>query len=326
MNPVLLTIGIAVSLAVAEGIARWTGARPWPASSAPATEPAVYELDALLGWKSKPGAHRFPATVSHGPLRFTIWPDGSRATGPQAIERTTRVVLVGDSFTQGYEVSDEETYAWKLQQRFPAARFVNYGTGGYSTYQSLLRMKLALKGPDGGSTLVLYGLTDYQELRNVGDLSWLIGLSLASYRGHIYVPYCLLGRDGRLVRHPPARYPAWPFRETSALVNTLEMRYFVSTTRERQPQARPVTERLLASLAHASAARDARLVVLLLSTAASHEHYARFLAARGIPFVDCDFPTTPDMLVGGVGGHPNGELQTRWADCIAERLQDGLPG
>ena len=326
MNAVLLAISLALSLAVAEGIARWTGARPWPAAAAPATEPAVYEFDALLGWKSKPGAHLFPATASHGPLRFTIWQDGSRATGPQAIERTTRVVLVGDSFTQGYEVSDEETYAWKLQQRFPATRFVNYGTGGYSTYQSLLRMRLALKGPRDGSTLVLYGLTDYQELRNVGDLSWLIGLSLASYRGHVYVPYCLLGRAGRLVRHPPARYPAWPFRETSALVNTLEMRYFVSTTRERHPQARPVTERLLAGMAHAGAARDARLVVLLLSTATSHEHYARFLAARGIPFVDCDFPTTPDMLMGGVGGHPNGELHTRWADCIAERLQDGLPG
>ncbi|HKN47280.1 MAG TPA: hypothetical protein VJ144_04830, partial [Candidatus Polarisedimenticolia bacterium] len=111
MNAVLLAASLALSLAVAEGIARWTGARPWP-SSAPATEPAVYEFDALLGWKSRPGAHLFPTTASHGPLRFTIWPDGSRATGPRAIERATRVVLVGDSFTQGYEVSDEETFAW----------------------------------------------------------------------------------------------------------------------------------------------------------------------------------------------------------------------
>lgn len=325
MNAVLLAISLALSLAVAEGIARWTGARPWP-SSAPATEPAVYEFDALLGWKSRPGAHLFPTTASHGPLRFTIWPDGSRATGPRAIERATRVVLVGDSFTQGYEVSDEETFAWKLQQQFPAASFRNYGTGGYSTYQSLLRIKLALKGMRSGSTLVLYGLTDYQELRNVGDLSWLIGLSLASYRGHVYVPYCLLGPDGRLVRHPPERYPPWPFRETSAIVNTLEMRYFVFKTRARQQQVRPVTERLLASMAHASGGRDAQLVVLLLGTATSHAHYARFLAARGIAFIDCDFPATPDLLVGGIGGHPNGELHTRWADCIAERLQDGLPG
>lgn len=325
-NAALLVASLALSLAVAEGLARSTGARPWPAASVPATEPAVYEFDPLLGWKSRPGAHLFPATASHGALRLTIWPDRSRATAPHPIERATRVVLVGDSFTQGYEVSDEETFAWKLQGRFPAARVVNFGTGGYSTYQSLLRMKLALKRTRGRPTLVLYGLTDYQELRNVGDLSWLIGLSLASYRGHVYVPYCLLGPDGQLVRHAPERYPAWPLRETSALVNMLEMRYFVATTRGRQPQARPVTERLLASMAHASAALDARLVVLLLSTPTSHAHYAGFLAARGIPVVDCDFPATPDRLVGGIGGHPNGELHTRWADCIAERLQDDLPG
>jgi hypothetical protein len=181
-------------------------------------------------------------------------------------------------------------------------------------------MKLALKEAQGTSTLVLYGLTDYQELRNVGDLSWLIGLSLASYRGHVYVPYCLLGRDRNLVRHLPERYPAWPFRETSALVNTLEMRYLVTKTRERQQQARPVTERLLASMARAGAVRDARVVVLLLSNPTSHAHYARFLASRGIAVIDCDFPATPDLLVGGIGGHPNGELHRHWADCVAERL------
>ena len=67
-------------------------------------------------------------------------------------------------------------------------------------------------------------------------------------------------------------------------------------------------------------------MVLLLSTATSHGHYARFLATHGIRFVDCDFPATPDLLVGGIGGHPNGALHARWADCIAERLQGDLPG
>jgi lysophospholipase L1-like esterase len=106
----------------------------------------MHEFDRLLGWRPKPGRYVYPVGVeAKTPIRFTILADGSRVTAGERENRVRPVLVLGDSFTQGWAVSDEETYAWKLQERFPTARFVNYGTAGYSTYQSLLRLKVALK-------------------------------------------------------------------------------------------------------------------------------------------------------------------------------------
>ena len=38
--------------------------------------------------------------------------------------------------TQGWAIDDNETYPWKLQKRYPSLNVLNYGTGGYGSYQS----------------------------------------------------------------------------------------------------------------------------------------------------------------------------------------------
>src|SRR5262249_12408647 len=47
-------------------------------------------------------------------------------------------LFIGCSFTQGWAISDQETFPWGVQEHFPAARVLNAGTAGYGTYQSLL--------------------------------------------------------------------------------------------------------------------------------------------------------------------------------------------
>jgi hypothetical protein len=52
-----------------------------------------------------------------------------------------RIVVLGDSFTFGAEVSDDETYPHYLQSAFPNAEVLNLGVQGYGHDQMLLYLK-----------------------------------------------------------------------------------------------------------------------------------------------------------------------------------------
>jgi hypothetical protein len=52
-----------------------------------------------------------------------------------------RILVFGDSFTFGEGVSDEETYAARLEERLPGAEVVNLGVHGYGHDQMLLYLK-----------------------------------------------------------------------------------------------------------------------------------------------------------------------------------------
>lgn len=54
---------------------------------------------------------------------------------------TQRVLVFGDSFTFGDEVSDEETYAHFLEQLLPGVEVVNLGVHGYGHDQMLLYLR-----------------------------------------------------------------------------------------------------------------------------------------------------------------------------------------
>jgi len=279
----------------------------------------------VLGWRNKPGEYVFPGyTTDAPPIHFTLWPDGSRATQPHKANRPDRVLVLGDSFTQGWAVSDHETYAWKLQERFPAWEFLNYGTAGYSTYQALLILERYLAVSESPPKLVVYGFNDGQEGRNVAPFAWMNLLTLASRKGHVEVPYCLLGADGRLQRHSPERYPMWPFKTRSATVTFAEEWYERFKTRNRSRQARTVAELLVDEMNRASVAAGSKLLVVLLAGPVRFKaHYTEYLEDHGIESVNCGRHVWPPMIVPGEG-HPNGMRHTLWANCIAERLRRGL--
>jgi hypothetical protein len=52
-----------------------------------------------------------------------------------------RVLVFGDSFTFGEDVSDDETYAHFLQQRLPGVEVLNFGVHGYGHDQMLLYLQ-----------------------------------------------------------------------------------------------------------------------------------------------------------------------------------------
>jgi hypothetical protein len=325
---VVVLLGPALALGSAELLLRLSGRQPWRYLGVQSREPVMHDPDPQLGWLPRPGRHRVPAYSPEGQdIDFTLLADGARATGSPARNGPAAVAFVGCSLTQGWAISDEETFAWRIQERFPSLRVANYGTGAYGTYQSLLVMERLLARPDP-PRLVLYGFMEEHESRNVAHPIWLRTLDLYSKGGMIATPYCTLDDSGHLVRHPPVQHPQWPLRTSLASVSLLEQRYADVAGAARAAQARPVTEQLLLEMDRLARSRGVQFgVILLRASPAAKAHYVGFLQRHRIDFVDCAVPLGRGMQVPGEG-HPNGQANAVWAACIADHLRDtfGLAG
>jgi len=237
------------------------------------------------------------------------------------------VLFCGCSFTQGFAISDDETFAYKLQERRPDVEILNFGTAGYGTYQCLLRLRRYFDVGAPSPAVVAYGLFQDHEGRNVAAAYWLQALAMVSRRGFVRVPYCALDDNGGLDCRPPeASYRAWPGTTSSALLTFLQGRYERFRTRHRFGQARAVTQKLLREMAELVRSRGATFLVVILHAGETNRRaYRDFLSAAKIDFVDCVDPRydSPEMVVRGEV-HPNGKMNTVWADCIEDPLRNLL--
>ncbi len=313
---------ILLLLAVSEIILRITGLTPFAYRATGVEVPVMAEPDDVLGWKHKEGTYRVPAFDPSGRVTtITILPGGPRATGKERRRSADLLVTVGGSFTHGQAISDRETFAWKLQERFPRWSIQNYGTCGYGTYQSLLLLERLFPGATPPS-IVLYGFVDIHQVRNVAAPGWIEMLTRYSRRGKIQIPYCTLDEQGRLVRQTPASWPFLPLHETFALPAFLEKSYMSLAGKGRIAMGRKVTKKLLQEMRDLCRNHGARFfVAILCADVRTRSEFKVFFKRNGIEFIDCVFPVTPDMQVPGEG-HPSGKMNTLWADRIAEALSE----
>jgi len=323
---IAVCLGILISLGLAELSLRFADFQPWQYSPTDLGEPTMHEFDPILGWKNKPGHYNYPAYNKTGPnIEVTFLNDNSRATSTNQTrdDGAKSVVIAGCSFTEGWAVSDSETYAWKLQERFPEAKFYNYGTAAYSAYQSLLMLERELpriKSP----AAVIYGFTFYQESRNVATAEWLWFVSSYSHRAHMYLPYVTVDPNGGLIRHAPETYAAFPFREQSALAAFSEGTYMMFKTRGRLEQNRLATEKIFLEMQKLVNSYGAKLIVVLLDGSVARRYFYRtFFDINGITNIDCSFDMTEEFRVPGEG-HPNGRTHSVWTKCIGNRLREVL--
>jgi len=308
----------AVTIALLELIARVYGYQPRRAAVRP--EPGIHAPDPVLGWRPIPGEYRFgPYSPGGATAQVTILPDTSRRTGPDAAPGRPLVVLVGCSFTFGWAVSDDETWARRPQELRPDVQVVNHGVGGYGTFQSLLVLEQLL-GRDGERPArVLYGFIDHS-WRNVAAPIWLRMLSYTEQT--VATPYCTLTPDGHLERHPPAASPSLPLHDRLASVAALENAWLWRQAGPRQPMAQRVTELLLNEMVRLCQAHGLGFSMVLLSVpdrlAATYVAYGR---AHGIDVIDCNQQPGADDIVPGEA-HPNGRLHRRWGECIGAALAE----
>jgi len=89
----------------------------------------------------------------------------------------TRVLLFGDSFTQGSRLPQAETWAYQLEKRNPGFEVFNFGVDGYGMGQSFLRYQTVQAGIDYDVVLFLFVPTvdlwrDINTIRSLGG-DWL---------------------------------------------------------------------------------------------------------------------------------------------------------
>lgn len=92
------------------------------------------DFDALLGWVPRSNY----ASEEHNTLDY-----GIRRNGTETTIRPGHVLAVGDSFTEGWEVDDDDSWPAYLEL-LTKAPVINGGVGGYGTDQIVLRAEQLL--------------------------------------------------------------------------------------------------------------------------------------------------------------------------------------
>jgi hypothetical protein len=301
-----------------EGVLRIGGYQPWQTyKEVFPNMPDAIDFDAELGWVNKPGLFIYPDFSGTGVITLTNSTNGTRSTGPKNKTFSKTIVATGDSFVQGQAISDEETFAWKLQQEMTGTNVVNLGVPGYGTYQSLLTIDKYTRSntPD----LIIYGFNDFHEMRNTASFIWLRGITLNSTQSDMVIlPYGTI-ENGELVRHSPDKFANWPGRKQSALITAAEDVYEGSRTFKRTSQGADVTRQIIIEMDKTAKQNGSEFIIVFLASenAQKKQDYLSFFSREQLNFVDCTHPKydTPEMKVP-VEGHPNGKLNTYWADCI----------
>lgn len=312
-NAILLAISTLLACLTVEAGLRLIGYTPL--ALPPSTDRGWSRPDPALGWVNRAG--RF-ASSETGNAEMNFDSAGRRATPPGAAT-APRVDMVGDSITQGYGVTDPETYVWRLAEMRPDLAFANLGVGGYGTYQSLLVMEGRKADPPA---LYVYGFFGDHRFRNVAHLTWIRALRDADGR-NVVPPHTTLAGE-RLVRHPGRAIEPWPLETASALVKELHRAWMRLAFRARADSADAVLRALLLEMRETARGQRAGFGVLLLADAP--DWLPGFLQAQGIASADCrmpEFERDPALRVGGLG-HPTGARHAAWAECLAPALDAAL--
>lgn len=106
--------------------------------------PIYHSFDAFhptLGWTSRPNVRGADTFGPDSVYTNSVGLRGQREVPLAKTDDRPRVLVIGDSFTFGDEVRDDETYPHLLDQLLPDAEVINFGVHGYGHDQILLLLR-----------------------------------------------------------------------------------------------------------------------------------------------------------------------------------------
>jgi hypothetical protein len=274
--------------------------------------------DSELGWINGHGQFRsFEPPGSNIRMSFDV--DGARTIPfhPHK-DAVGELLIVGDSLSQGYGVKDAETYSSLLDEMQDVVHVRNYGTGGYSTYQSLLSLK---KHFSGNTRYVVYGYFSQHQFRNVADFSWIRAL-LGKGFSFIVPPYARLGSSGALVYFPYKRITLWPFEYHSTLLRLVHQTWLRFRYGTQAAEREAVTTELIMQMKAFVDGKGANFYTVMLD-ASDNDRIKEILVANGVQVIDCtnESSASPEFRLGGNPHlHPNNVQHRMWASCIESAI------
>ena len=320
---IYLVVLAAVTVVAAELLVRLRGIEPWDVPELPIrVTPGgrFYATHPELGYTHLPGA--FLVTLPDGyAFRVTHLPNTLRVTHPLPTAAPERpkpeIWLFGCSFTHGWSLNDQDTYPWRLQERFPAYQVVNYGVGGYGTIHALLQLREALHTRPT-PVVAVYAYAGFHDERNTFLRRRRKGVALWNRLGPLTQPYARLAADGTLrYAFAAVEYREWPLMRSSALVHFLELTY--NHVEERVADSHEVSKRLVLEMA--SLARQARVPLVMAGIMDDDPTHDMLTFARdhGLAAVELASGLTADTYWNLP--HDRGHPSPRGTAKYAERLE-----
>src|SRR5262245_19666114 len=106
--------------------------------------PKMMEIDDQLGWRhaekrEKPFVNELGETVL---MRQNNYGLRGADFDPAQSSGKSRVLVLGDSFTEAIHVSEEQSFVGRLNKLHPELQVLNAGVGGYGTVQEYLYLDL----------------------------------------------------------------------------------------------------------------------------------------------------------------------------------------
>jgi len=121
--------------------------------------------DPARGWALKAGIRHGPMFKQASVNSNSRGIRGTREFSYDKSPETFRMLILGDSFTFGEEVSDHETFPYYLQELLPDAQVINFGVHGYGHDQMLLYLRQ--EGVKYRPDVVVLGYASCDDERNL---------------------------------------------------------------------------------------------------------------------------------------------------------------
>ena len=218
----------------------------------------------------------------------------------------------------GHALDDDETMAWKIQQRFPRMDIRNLGVSGYGTLQALIMLENELK-KGNKPKCVIYGAFQHHELRNVAQGDWLMEL------GEKKVPYLILINDSTFERKGLIGMHSLQLtdRLASAYLAERTLNRFLSYKRVKD--SKKLFSLIIQEMQRTCSEYQVSFYVVPLSYPQDEMNdLVTFLKDKGIKYIDCNVSLSPDNIIKD-DGHPGESVNDIWVERIAKRLiQDGI--
>ena len=320
-------VAIIIALLFAEVLLRIVGIKPWEYIII--NEGKIFKPDPTLGWRAKTGSYIIPPNNQLSKqFQISFEKDGQRKTGKNNGSVDGEILVIGGSFAQGWGVNDENTFSSKLQKKHTNFKVYNFGQGGYGSIQSLLLLEEQIpkmKSPK----LVIYGFIEHHEYRNTAREQWLRTLAKYSRRGAVKTPYGYIGKNNKLIIHPPIGYINLPLREVSSLVTLFEKAYMKQRTKkgfprdsQRKKQQKLVTEKTVLQMKEISNKFDADFILVILdwNNRYTKDDYESFFKKNEIKFVNCAIPLIDEMVLFG-DYHPSEKAHTYYNECLNDYIK-----
>jgi len=297
---------------------------PWSNFIIDKEEPTTNIYDDIIGWIPKEGVYKFKSLDSNKEyFTMTILKDGMRYSGEYSKNFNKVIATLGDSFTQGVAVDDKENFPFFLQNKLKSnhIKVNNYGVGGYSTYQALLKLEdIFIK--KNKIDLVVYSFITSHEVRNIGDEFWLKTLTKFSKRGTVYLPYVIQNNDGSLIRKKPIAYIKLPLREKLVIINKFEKRIMKFLFFSRYKNSKEISQKLILNMKQISEKNNSKFLLVNLSEDDYvNKNYIKFLDSNKINYVDCSIKLDEKTTVK-IDGHPNKKAHKSFSNCIANYIKN----